>query len=72
MKAWKKRGTSMRLVQLSVAASLLLTAASANAADYTQCMQTYQKSLGIPGTKTCAIGGCHVTHVRGRATRSAA
>ncbi|WP_168794996.1 DUF6531 domain-containing protein [Paraburkholderia aromaticivorans] len=55
MKAWKKRGTSMRLVQLSVAASLLLTAASANAADYTQCMQTYQKSLGIPGTKTCAI-----------------
>ena len=28
---------------------------AANAADYMQCMQTYQKSLGIPGTPLCAI-----------------
>lgn len=34
---------------------LLTLGAYANAADYTQCMQTYQKSLGIPGTPTCAI-----------------
>ncbi|MFM0503805.1 DUF6531 domain-containing protein [Paraburkholderia caffeinilytica] len=55
MKAWKHHSIVRRLVHLSAAFSLLLSAAHVNAADYTQCMQTYQKSLGIPGTRTCAI-----------------
>ncbi|MFL9983121.1 DUF6531 domain-containing protein [Paraburkholderia sediminicola] len=45
-------GTAARLF---AAFMLLLVAFGANAADYMQCMQTYQKSLGIPGTPTCAI-----------------
>ncbi|WP_434109108.1 DUF6531 domain-containing protein [Paraburkholderia caffeinilytica] len=55
MKAWKHHSMVRRLVHLSAASFLLLTAAHVNAADYNQCMQTYQKSLGIPGTRTCAI-----------------
>ncbi|MFM0127351.1 DUF6531 domain-containing protein [Paraburkholderia sediminicola] len=45
-------GTAARLFAAFV---LLMAAFGANAADYMQCMQTYQKSLGIPGTPTCAI-----------------
>ncbi|MEZ0606499.1 DUF6531 domain-containing protein [Paraburkholderia sp. IW21] len=41
--------------RLLAAFMLLMVAFGANAADYMQCMQTYQKSLGIPGTPTCAI-----------------
>lgn len=42
------------LARLVVASGLLMSGTSANAATYMQCMQTYQKSLGIPGTPTCA------------------
>ncbi|CAE6744337.1 hypothetical protein R69927_02937 [Paraburkholderia domus] len=41
--------------RLFAAFMLLMVAFGADAADYMQCMQTYQKSLGIPGTPTCAI-----------------
>jgi hypothetical protein len=43
------------VVRLLAAFVLLMVAFGANAATYMQCMQTYQKSLGIPGTPTCAI-----------------
>ncbi len=46
--------TSMA-ARLLAAFMLLIVAAGANAADYMQCMQAYQKSLGTPGTPTCAI-----------------
>jgi hypothetical protein len=42
-------------VRLLAAFVLLMVAFGANAATYMQCMQTYQKSLGIPGTPNCAI-----------------
>jgi YD repeat-containing protein len=41
--------------RLLAAFMLLIVAFGANAADYMQCMQAYQKSLGTPGTPTCAI-----------------
>ncbi|MGF6904242.1 DUF6531 domain-containing protein [Paraburkholderia sp. GAS348] len=41
--------------RLLAAFMLLMVAFGANAADYMQCMQAYQKSLGTPGTPTCAI-----------------
>jgi YD repeat-containing protein len=41
--------------RLFTAFMLLLVTFGADAADYMQCMQTYQKSLGIPGTPICAI-----------------
>lgn len=53
-----KRSTENRTgtaVRLFAAFMLLLAAFGAAAADYMQCMQTYQKSLGIPGTPICAI-----------------
>jgi YD repeat-containing protein len=41
--------------RLLAACMLLIVAFGANAADYMQCLQAYQKSLGTPGTPTCAI-----------------
>ncbi|NYH26576.1 DUF6531 domain-containing protein [Paraburkholderia bryophila] len=56
MKAWKfNRSLKSGLVRLSTASCLLMFGASANAATYEQCMQIYQKSLGIPGSPICAI-----------------
>ena len=45
-------GTATRLFAAFV---LFMAAFGANAADYMQCMQTYQKSLGVPGAPTCPI-----------------
>lgn len=55
MKAWKPRFRLRTFARLSVAFGLFLAAACADAADYQQCMQTYQRSLGVPGTPICAI-----------------
>ncbi|CAE6701884.1 DUF6531 domain-containing protein [Paraburkholderia haematera] len=56
MKNKKLNKSPARMAAHLLAAFMLLMAAfGANAADYMQCMQTYQKSLGIPGTPTCAI-----------------
>ncbi|NYH15103.1 DUF6531 domain-containing protein [Paraburkholderia bryophila] len=56
MKARKfNRSLKSGLVRLSIASCLLMFGASANAATYEQCMQVYQKSLGIPGSPICAI-----------------
>ncbi|HYS63771.1 MAG TPA: hypothetical protein VEN30_08140, partial [Paraburkholderia sp.] len=56
MKAWKfHRRWAGGLARLVIASGLLMSGVSANAATYMQCMQTYQKSLGIPGTPTCAV-----------------
>jgi hypothetical protein len=43
------------VTRLLSALILLMAAFGANAADYMQCLQVYQKSLGTPGTPTCAI-----------------
>jgi hypothetical protein len=43
------------VAHLLAAFMLLVVAFGASAADYMQCMQTYRKSLGVPGTPTCPI-----------------
>ncbi|RKE36901.1 YD repeat-containing protein [Paraburkholderia sp. BL23I1N1] len=48
-------GPAGMAARLLAAFMLLMVAFGANAAEYMQCMQTYQKSLGIPGTPTCAV-----------------
>nr|WKF60919.1 Putative deoxyribonuclease RhsC [Paraburkholderia busanensis] len=64
----KARNLSRRLTRsrgrLCIAACVSATSLLANAADYLQCMQTYQKSLGIPGSPIC------VTQVAGTSPMS--
>ncbi len=48
-------GSAGVAARLLTAFLLLLVAFGASAADYMQCMQTYRKSLGVPGTPTCPI-----------------
>ncbi|MFM0221271.1 DUF6531 domain-containing protein [Paraburkholderia dipogonis] len=56
MKVWKSNSRwASRFARLIVASGLVMSGVCADAATYMQCMQTYQKSLGIPGTPTCAI-----------------
>jgi hypothetical protein len=43
------------VAHLLAAFMLLVVAFGASAADYMQCMQTYRKSLGVPGTPICPI-----------------
>jgi YD repeat-containing protein len=56
MSAWKRIGALVdRRVRFIAMSYLLMFGTYVNAATYMQCMQVYQKSLGIPGTPTCAI-----------------
>lgn len=52
-RSWRR--VARGVVRLSATCCMLMFGAYANPADYTQCMQTYQKSLGIPGSPICAI-----------------
>ncbi|WP_144140044.1 DUF6531 domain-containing protein [Paraburkholderia sp. BCC1884] len=49
------RPSTDSVVRRFVVSCFLLIGVHANAADYGQCMQIYQRSLGVPGTPSCAI-----------------
>jgi len=56
MKSWKwKDALASPRVRFIVVLWMLICGTYANAATYMQCMQVYQKSLGIPGTPNCAV-----------------
>ena len=55
MQAWKLRNRLRLAFCLFAACCLMTIGTGSDAADYTQCMQVYQQSLGIPRTPSCAI-----------------
>lgn len=56
MKSWKwKDALASPHLRFIVVLCMLICGTYANAATYMQCMQVYQKSLGIPGTPNCAV-----------------